>query len=105
VVGCVRVRVRVRVVVVGAVASSGCVNPSFHFTHYKLDAYRVAGELADLVMGCLGAPCHQAMSKKARAARRPQAPTSTLSAVVAIVGAVVGSWVLDKDFVLATVRT
>ena len=25
-------------------------NHSFHFTHYKLDAYRVAGELADLVM-------------------------------------------------------
>ena len=25
-------------------------SPSFHFTHYKLDAYRVARELADLVM-------------------------------------------------------
>ena len=25
-------------------------NHSFHFTHYKLDAYRVARELADLVM-------------------------------------------------------
>jgi four helix bundle protein len=28
-------------------------SPSFHFTHYKLDAYRVAGELADLVMGLI----------------------------------------------------
>lgn len=25
-------------------------NHSFHFTHYKLDAYRVSSELADLVM-------------------------------------------------------
>ena len=25
-------------------------HPTFHFTHYKLDAYRVARELADLVM-------------------------------------------------------
>ncbi len=23
---------------------------SFHFTHYKLDAYRISSELADLVM-------------------------------------------------------
>ena len=25
-------------------------NHLFHFTHYKLDAYRVSGELADLVI-------------------------------------------------------